>query len=108
MAIAMLKVKIKSLAAEARIIRHQERRSKGILRNELHEHRIGIVRSESRHSHLAYAILRGRPSPERTCKSRPDFEKVSKMTKRFGTYPGFAAKDVESWYDHREDVDAAA
>lgn len=55
----MLRVKLKSLAEEARIIRREERRTNGVLRAELHMHRIGIVRYESRATHLAYGFIRG-------------------------------------------------
>ncbi len=88
--IRMLKVKIKSLAAEARIIRLEELRAKGrrkspdrrkdmglgfvqanpdylVVRGrdprllfELHHHRVWDVRQEQRASLLAYAFLRGR------------------------------------------------
>jgi len=60
-----LKVKIKSLAAEARIIRHEEAKARKwkntALRVGLAGHRRGIVRSAARHTHLAYGFLRGRP-----------------------------------------------
>ncbi len=54
-----LRVKLKSLAEEARIIRKEERRIFGQLREELYRHRIGIVRFEARCSHLAYGFIRG-------------------------------------------------
>ncbi len=79
--IKALKVKIKSLAAEARIIRLEEKRASkrryikpsvsisrvwtyhgdNDLRESLHRHRIDVVRVEARHSLLAYAFLRGVP-----------------------------------------------
>lgn len=74
-----LKVKIKSLAAEARIIRMEERRVNGRRRwvyehqgpakrieelnrefDGLHYHRVMDVRRESRAAQLAYAFIRGR------------------------------------------------
>lgn len=57
-----LKVKIKSLAEEARIIRKEELRARGYdeLREQLYLHRIHDVRDESRATQLAYAYLRGR------------------------------------------------
>jgi len=88
--IPMLKVKIKSLADEARTIRLEELRAKGrrkaperrrdmgrgwkeldpaylefvgrddVLRESLHRHRIDVVRAEQRASLLAYAFLRGK------------------------------------------------
>lgn len=85
--VKLLKVKIKSLAEEARIIRLEEGRAKGRrkcgasdhaglvkrddcrafvgrdddMRERLHRHRVRDVRPEQRASLLAYAFLRGRP-----------------------------------------------
>ena len=50
-----------SLAAEAVIIRKEERRHKGSVRSSLHNHRVVDVRREARASLLAYAFLRGKP-----------------------------------------------
>lgn len=102
--VKMLKVKIKSLADEARIIRLEERRAGGRvtvvnkrvigrndrLRAELRGHRTGVVRSEQRHSLLAYGFLRGRHrwEIERPYKCRmdnPDWERVRKLVFKFGT-----------------------
>src|ERR1044071_2137757 len=63
----LLKIKLKSLATEAKIIRQEEdrlRESQKLhlqdLRREMAEHRRGVVRSESRHTGLAYAFIRGK------------------------------------------------
>ena len=87
MSVKYLKVKLKSLAAEAKIIRLEETRSRGGIRNGLHEHRVGIVRFESRHTHLAYAFLRGKEyeQVEKTCKTPPDWRRVYKMVKKYGS-----------------------
>lgn len=55
-----LKIKLKSLAEESRIIRKEEGRSRGDLRTELHEHRVRVVRRAARLTHLAYAMARGK------------------------------------------------
>jgi hypothetical protein len=59
------RVKIKSLAEEARIIRLEERRCVGIKRDAdrgcLRLHRISVVRNEQRATLLALAFLRGVP-----------------------------------------------
>lgn len=87
--IAHLRVKIKSLAAEAKIIRDEERRAKAskqtTLVNSLSNHRRGIVRRESRHSQLAYGFMRNRKlaAIESRCSARPDWEAVRKMVERF-------------------------
>jgi hypothetical protein len=78
----MLRVKVKSLAAEAAIIRKEERRLRGPLRSELREHRVGAVRSEARLSHLAYNFVRGRKLQIAEPKRRPDNELVANDWKR--------------------------
>ena len=57
-----LKIKIKSLAAEARIIKAEERkwRYPHPMRESLRRHRRKEVRAEARHSLIAYGFLRGR------------------------------------------------
>lgn len=100
-----LRVKIKSLADESRMIRKEERRCLDSLSRtpeanfpeqrselaysyrELRAHRIGTVRHESRYSLLAYALLRGR-SPESTepniDKTKVNKEKLIGLVERFG------------------------
>ena len=63
----LLKIKLKSLAAEAKIIRleeekawHSSRPEVRATREEMYQHRIGIVRYQSRATGLAYAFIRGR------------------------------------------------
>ena len=57
--LTFLKVKIKSLAEEAKIIKLEEKRNK-LAREELYLHRIQVVRTEARATLLAYGFLRGR------------------------------------------------
>lgn len=113
-----LKVKIKSLAAEARIIRKEERklqdRAKRINHphgnpdraekmhwriNSLALHRTGGVRWEARHTLLAYAIFRNKPYNKIEQKvaegNRPDFKKVTEMAIRFGC----SREQVLEWID---------
>lgn len=85
-----LKVKIKSLAEEAKIIKREEK--KALSKNDrdkyvsLYLHRIQIVRPECRSSNLAYGFLRGRPYSklERKCYEAPDFRYVKKLVDKFG------------------------
>jgi hypothetical protein len=83
-----LKMKIMSLAAEARIIRTEEKKWPGehAVRNGLHQHRIRDVRSEARHALLAYGFLRGRDYRrlERKAARAPDWERVQKLAEKFG------------------------
>lgn len=70
-AIHSIRVNVKSLAAEARIIRHETRRAGPAQRDALVMHRRGRLREESRYAHLALAFVRGRPykSVEAKCGS---------------------------------------
>jgi len=95
-----LRVKIKSLSAEAGIIRHEERRAgTPERRSSLAEHRRGIVRREARHSLLAYSFLRGRPyrSTEPVVRdgNEPDWSRVLDMANRFGG--GRFDNELKAW-----------
>jgi hypothetical protein len=94
----MLRVKIKSLADEARIIRKEETRTNGTLREELHMHRIGTVRYEARATHLAYGLIRGRTLDriEKPTTPRPDhlWDKVRGMVKKYGPVSADANKQL--------------
>lgn len=85
-----LKVKVKSLAAESRIIRLEERKAKkckkGGLRESLYHHRINIVRPTARSSNLAYGFMCGVAylDMERTCRSAPDWKAVERMITKYG------------------------
>jgi len=81
-----LKVKIKSLATEARIIRHAELKTRGALREELYLHRVHVVRREARSSLIAYAIIRGKSleKAETAPRMPPDWETVRRMCKKYG------------------------
>lgn len=92
-----LKVKIKSLAAEARIIRLEERRAlgrrkpDGELYFQLRTHRIQGVRREARLSLLAYGFIRGRPyaACEKAANDNPpDMVRVKQLVEKFGGVPG--------------------
>src|SRR5262245_22683307 len=96
-----LKVKLKSLAAEAKIIRAGERRqaaAKGILHGELYAHRTGIVRAEARHTLLAYSFLRGKTYRQIEAKAReaPQWVKVEAMVRKYGEAFGGNWKENEA------------
>ena len=86
-----IKVKILSLAAEAKIIRKQEQKARAhgnrSLRIGLADHRRGIVRHEARHAQLAYGFLRGMPYKKMEAKCHggcgPDFNKVKSSIDRY-------------------------
>jgi hypothetical protein len=104
MSVRTLKIKIKSLAAEAKIIRREERKTKPQIEwkemtfpngatiryqageyFELHTHRTGPVRASARHALLAYGYLRGRAYKqlEAKCYDEPDWQNVLNQVKRF-------------------------
>lgn len=82
-----LKVKIKSLAVEARIIKREEGKTKDPqLKNSLRFHRTYDVRKEARSAHLAYAFLKGfeYAQIESRCNEKPDFVRIKKLVEKFG------------------------
>ena len=84
-----LKVKIKSLAEEARIIRKETHRAKNIsIKNGLAEHRKGIVRFEARHTQLAYGFLRGLAYSQMESKTHtePTWKRMRKMVEKYCTH----------------------
>lgn len=95
-----LRVKLKALGAEARIIRKEEARVRvGVLREELHLHRVLDVRKEARHAHLAYGLLRGRTyeQMERTARRPPDWRRVQSLCKKYGG-EGFVKIDFQPFF----------
>lgn len=83
----MLRVKLKSLAAEAKIIRREESRQRcQQLRDELAVHRRTVVRDAARHTHLAYGIIRGRSieQMEQTQRRLPNWQEVRRMLRLYG------------------------
>lgn len=99
-----LKIKIKTLVEESRIIRSHERKAKARMQKmkakglpeekvrsaketllALKYHRRGVVRSAARSNHLAYGFLRGIPYAEMEAKCRfgPDWSEVEKIAARF-------------------------
>ena len=91
-----LKVKLKSLAEEARIIRLETKRAKReSIRNGLALHRTGVVRREARHTHLAYGFLRGKEYRQIEPKAHiaPDWDKVRKMVEKYGTHLDWGSDD---------------
>lgn len=99
---AYLRVKVKSLAAEATIIRREERRASGDLRVGLHQHRVNEVRSEARSSQLALAFLRGVPVTrlEGTALSYPNWSRVQKLVEKYGE--GLVQERLQRFAEWRE------
>lgn len=83
-----LKVKIKSLAEEARIIRLEEKRAKNDrARYELYWHRIDIVRKASRNALVAYGFINGRDysAIETNPKTEPNWKEVERLVTKYGS-----------------------
>lgn len=85
-----LKVKIKELAEEARIIRKEEKIAKERRETskliQLHEHRIRVVRPAARSALLAYGYLRGTPYlaiENKTTKSI-DLKELERLVRKYG------------------------
>ncbi len=98
-----LKVKVKSLAAESKIIRLEERRAQTTdARASLHQHRVGVVRLAARNTLLAYGYLRGRSyrQLEASCKRPPDWSAVEKMIRKYGPPPHNTS--FEEWKNEQE------
>lgn len=90
-----LKVNVKSLAAEARVIRCEERKCRNDeVRGCLHWHRVGHLRREARIALLSYALIRGVPyrAVEVDAKREPDWKRVEKKAEKFS----LIIADIES------------
>lgn len=83
--IATLRVNIKSLAAEAVIIRKQTHSTKNVaIKNSLYLHRVGPLRTEARHAQLALAAIRGKDYKliEKNAQSQPNWKKIYQKIER--------------------------
>ena len=90
-----LRIKVKSLADEAKSIREEARKTSGLTKWRRNYHRTEVVRRHARINLLAYGILLGTPysAMERRCQEKPDFIAVAKIAKRFGA----TDEMVEDW-----------
>lgn len=119
MSLRYLKVKIKSLAAEAQIIRKEEHRAQSAYRfssnkqgleerytrdfsefQGLRNHRRVDVRSEARAALVAYGFLRGRKyqsieKPDE--KNPPRWDRVLRLAEKYGTLPTNAEDQIKEW-----------
>lgn len=94
-AIHKARVNVKSLAAEARMIRREERRAGPAYRLELAAHRRGRVREEARYAQLALAFIRGMAYRNVENKAKPvDPDRLIKKIRGF--HPSFA-DGVRKW-----------
>lgn len=94
-----LKIKLRNLADEARLIRREEKRPRNApWRERLYLHRILVVRREARATAIAYAYLRGRryAQLEATCHEPPDWSRVRTMVRRYGD-PTVTDQALDAW-----------
>lgn len=91
----LLKIKVKNLADEARTIRHQEKKTQGVFRDELANHRRLVVRDAARHTQLAYGLIRGVDLRQMEANAgmislsgqawgQPDWAAIKKMIVKYG------------------------
>ena len=83
-AIHLIRCNVKSLAAEARFIRHEEQRAGLQYVDSLRDHRIRVLREESRYAGLALAFVRGKSRFVTEGKSkRIDIIRLTKKIRKF-------------------------
>lgn len=95
-----LRVKIKYLSEEARIIRFEECRTKNsFIKENLRDHRLDIVRYEQRHSLLAYAFIRNVPYKvvENKAEQKPNVKKIIKILANHAPYLENPEKALIEW-----------
>lgn len=87
-----LKVKIKNLADEARTIREEERKVRGMDKWSLQHHRKTTVRDAARRSLIAYAIIRGKDPSVHESRNTDDIlaraldrKEVERMVRKYGS-----------------------
>lgn len=103
MSLVTLKIKVKHLSEEARIIRHEELKRRGVNWGHtsavLRDHRTGVLRREARDSFVAYGYLKGTPynlveAPAED--NPPNWTNVKNIVKRFSD-TGFNETDFAAW-----------
>lgn len=104
-----LKIKIKTLVEESKIIRAEEKKFNWIdeqenkwPRSQLREHRITVVRNHTRHNLIAYGCLNGVPyeNIEKKCRELPDFDCIKKIAVNFSNkYDPEVLEKIENWIE---------
>jgi hypothetical protein len=96
-AIHYARVNVKSLAAEAKVIRRETERAGKAYKDGLAVHRRGRLREEARYAHLALAFFRHSKyrSVEEKCYSPPSEKRLHEKASRFQW--GLQMKDVSDW-----------
>jgi hypothetical protein len=96
-----LRIKVKSLVEEAKIIRQESKKTKGMVKYRLNEHRKTIVRDHTRHNLLAYGMIKGTPYElmEKKCYEPPNFSRIATIVKRFNG----STKALEAWIEEAKE-----
>lgn len=100
-----LKVKIKSLAEESKIIKKEIKKSNIPTKDYLQLHRKFVVRPETRSALLAYRFLKGHSylSTEIASLSEPDSERVARLVNKYGSQiNNITPYDIENWAEKRK------
>lgn len=93
-AVHKVRCNVKSLAAEARIIRHEEARCGSAYRAELAAHRRGRLRDEARYAHLALAYIRGRSY--RTVEHKAEPPRAQRLAEKINRYMAYSDRVSEA------------
>jgi hypothetical protein len=109
----LLKIKIKSLAAEARIIRREAQRVFGDYRYEMNAHRTGGMRRAARETLIAYGLIRGKTiaQMEPNAKRLYNVDAVQAMIRKYGPIDkaaNAALVKLAAHAEHIEDLREAA
>ena len=96
-AIHKLRVNVKSLAAESRIIRREERRADPVYRQELAWHRRDCLRVHARYAQLALAFLRGRPYRQVEHKCHVPIQPKSLYEKCLRVLGSVTPQEIAAW-----------
>lgn len=96
-AIHKLRVNLKSLAFEAKAIRHEERRAGIVYRSSLREHRVGPLREEIRYTGLALAFVRNRPYRRVENVGSKELLASRLVKKILGKIPNQNVEQIEQW-----------
>lgn len=89
----LLKIKLKSLAAEIQFIRKEERKTWGLLHNEMRRHRLEL-REEVIKTLLAYQIVRGKMTAE---EASAEVLRLARNAKILGCGPFNQAECLSGW-----------
>jgi hypothetical protein len=91
-----LRIKIKTLAAEAALIRFEANKVSGIVKQNLNQHRTEVVRRAARNNLLAYGLIRGilYQTMEAKCHEVPNWKEVMTLARRFSS---LTEEQINEW-----------